>query len=159
MSIRTPARVGGTHVECRGIRLHFDDSALQRKCYRMRTTICTKFGHDVLDVALGRILGDRKLIGDELVGISGSDQGQNLDFPFRQDVVRSMHCELQGDPGIYFFLSGMNRTDCIQQILSYVTLQHVCLSPSLECALSEGVPCVRSEYNDSRDRIFTSNSH
>ena len=55
----------------------------------MRTIVCAEFRHDIFNVALRCILGDRKLIGNQLVGISRSDQGQDLDFPLRQRDVRN----------------------------------------------------------------------
>ena len=47
--------------------LQVNDSTLQRDCYGVRSVACAKFGKNVLDVALDCFLGNRELIGNQLI--------------------------------------------------------------------------------------------
>ena len=60
--------------------LQLDNASLQANHRRLRSVVGAQFGKDVLDAPLDGLLGDRKLIGDLLVGISGCDQPQHTDF-------------------------------------------------------------------------------
>ena len=51
--------------------LDLNDAAFQRDHCRLRSIIGAQFGKDVLDTSFDGFLGDRELIGDLLVGISG----------------------------------------------------------------------------------------
>jgi hypothetical protein len=62
------------------VRLQFDDSSLQPDHGRLRSVVGAQFGEDVLDSPLDGLLGDRELIGDLLIGVSGCDQAQHVDF-------------------------------------------------------------------------------
>jgi hypothetical protein len=49
-----------------------------------------QFGKDVLDSPLDGFLGDRELIRDLLIGISGCDQAEHVDLCRRQGIIRGM---------------------------------------------------------------------
>ena len=72
------------------LRLQFDDSSLQPDHGRLRSVVGAQFGEDVLDSPLDSLLGDRELIGDLLVGVSGGDQAEHVDFCRRQGVIGRM---------------------------------------------------------------------
>ena len=61
--------------------LQFDNAALQANRNCVRPVVGSKFGEDVLDVALDRFLGDRELGRDLLVRITAGDQSEDVDFP------------------------------------------------------------------------------
>src|SRR5215470_13732084 len=63
------------------------DSPLQSDHGGMGPVVGAEFGEDVFDSALDRFFSDRELIRDLLVGISGSNQTQNSDFCWCQNVI------------------------------------------------------------------------
>ena len=60
--------------------LQINDSALQRDCDGVRSVACSKFGENVLDVALDCFLGDRESIANQLICIPAGNQAQYIDF-------------------------------------------------------------------------------
>ena len=70
--------------------LKLDNSSLQPDHCRMGSVAGAQFGEDVLDSPLDGLLGDRELIRDLLIGISGCDQAQHVDFCRRQRIIRRM---------------------------------------------------------------------
>ena len=65
----------------------------QRNRDRVCAIVSAQFGKDVLDSPLDGFLGDRELIRDLFIGISGCDQAEHVDFCRRQGIV----CRMLGD--------------------------------------------------------------
>jgi hypothetical protein len=94
-------------------RLQLDDSSLQADHGRLRSIVGAQFGEDVLDSPLDGFLGDLELIRDLLIGISGCDQAEHIDFCRRQRIIRRMLGDFVRGFGRKSLLSGMNRSDCV----------------------------------------------
>ncbi len=103
--------------------LQFDDSPLQRDCDGMGAVVCAKFGEYVLDVALDCLLGNRKLIGDKLVCISGANQPDDIDFSCRQGAINRVVSELGSDLRGNALLPGMDSPNRLEKLLSQEALQ------------------------------------
>jgi hypothetical protein len=71
-------------------KLQLDDASLQADHRRLRSVAGAQFGKDVLDSPLDGFLGDRELIRDLLIGISGCDQAEHVDLCRRQGIIRGM---------------------------------------------------------------------
>jgi len=67
-------RPGPNIEEASSWKLQLDDSSLQANHCCMRSIIGTEFRKDALHPTFDGFLGDRELIGDLLIGISGGDQ-------------------------------------------------------------------------------------
>lgn len=70
--------------------LQLDDSTLQAYGYGVGPVVHAKFGENTLDVPFDRVQRDLQLIGDQLVGISACNKGQNVDFSLTQSIISSM---------------------------------------------------------------------
>ena len=79
---------------------------------RLRSVVGAQFGKDVLDSPLDGLLGDRELIRDLLIGISGCDQAEHVDFCRRQGIIRRMLGDFVRRFGRKSLFPGMNRSDC-----------------------------------------------
>jgi len=77
---RIPKNRGWDTPLSRGLQI--DNSALQPDSDGVGSVVRTKFREDVLDVSLNGFLGDRQLIGDQFVGVSGGNGSKNFDFPW-----------------------------------------------------------------------------
>jgi hypothetical protein len=70
--------------------LQLDDSSLQSDHGRLRSVVGAQFGKDILDSLFDGFLGDRELIRDLLIGISGCDQAEHFDLCRCQGIIRGM---------------------------------------------------------------------
>src|SRR5262245_31340038 len=59
-------------------------TAAHRDRDRMRTVVGAQFVHEILDVEIDRVLGDRELVGDLLVLVAVSYQAKHVELPARQ---------------------------------------------------------------------------
>ena len=70
--------------------LQLDDPSLQTDHRRLGSVVGAQLGKNVLDSPLDRLLGDRQLIRNLLIGISGCDQPQHVDLCGREGIVGCM---------------------------------------------------------------------
>ena len=63
------------------------------------------------------VFGYRELCSDLFVGVSGCDQGEDIDFPGCQGFIGGMFGKLEGGLGRKRPLPGMDRTDGLQEFL------------------------------------------
>jgi hypothetical protein len=115
------------------------------------SVVGAQFGEDVLDSSLDGLLGDRELIGDLLIGISGCDQTENVDLCRRQGIMPSTktrleHCgweplldctvvaAKQHLPALAFFVTTLTELVALQAV------EYVIVSENLVVRIEPGYP-------------------
>jgi hypothetical protein len=98
-------------------KLELDNASFQPDDCGVGSIIGAQLGKDALDSTLDGLLGNRKLIPDLLVGISGRDQAQHADFCGGQGVIRRMLSYFVRDLRGKGLLPDVYRPDRLQEFL------------------------------------------
>ena len=70
-----------------GRRLQFDYAAPDADHGGVSAVVGAQLRQNVLDPAFNRVFSDGKAIGDLLIGVSGGNKLQDVDFPLREGIV------------------------------------------------------------------------
>jgi hypothetical protein len=92
-----------------------NDAALHPDHRGMGAIVRPEFREDVLDPAFDGFFRDRKLSGDFLVRIPGSDQAKDIDFRRGEGFAPGVLGELERRLGRKRLLSSVDRTDGLQE--------------------------------------------
>src|SRR5579864_2159248 len=145
-SFRTTFEVG---LDGRGFGLELNNSPAHSDGDRLRAITGAELFHDVFDMHLHSLLGDKEFVRDIPVTISAGNLGEHFNFASGECFVTIMFGQMGCDLRWNTLLAAVDLTDGIDHILRRHALEHVGASSSFESTLNFNIALKRRQNDDS----------